>query len=197
MKRLALVPVAVALVAALAPASAPAKGASRAEITGPDLDGSITLSAGGLRSKLGMLAQETGFYPAVFSQIPDPMLAEQPEGVLGPRYRITWVMPGPDGLADRIGQDLYPYATPSPVTYVEPRQSVFGTERTHGGWYVAARSLRDDLVAVGLPRTPPAGDDGSGLPWTVVGVLGAIGLGLALVTVAAVRVRRKPGPATA
>ena len=44
MKRLVLVPVAVALVAALIPAAALAKGASEAEIVGPGLDTRSPLS---------------------------------------------------------------------------------------------------------------------------------------------------------
>ena len=196
MKQLALVPLAILLVAALVPAAASAKGASEATIEGPGLDRPVRLARQDHR-QLVQLAQDSGFFHGVFSQIPDPMLDEQPEGRLGPRFRISWAMPGPDGVIDRIEQDLYPYATPSPVSYMEPGQRYFGTERTRGGWFVAPTGLKNDLVAVGLPRNAPVGGNGSDLPWTVIGVLGATAFVLVLAVAAALHLRRRPGPATA
>jgi hypothetical protein len=90
----------------------------------------------------------------VFQTVPNPMFSKQPDGELGPRYTVVYVMPGPTG-SDLIRQDLYPYATPSPLTYTEPGQSYFGGQKTVGGWFVARPALRDDLVAVGLPATAP------------------------------------------
>jgi hypothetical protein len=197
MKRLVLAPLAVALFAALVPAAALAKGASEATIEGPGLDSPITVKDRGLHSKLGHLAEVTGFYPAVFARIPDPMLQERPEGNLGPRYTITWVMPGPNGETDRIRQDLYPFASKGPVSYVRPGQPFFETDGTHGGWYVASSFLKDDLVGVGLPETPPTGGGSSDFPWTVIGALGAVVIVLLLAVAAALHLRRRPGPATA
>jgi hypothetical protein len=197
MKRLVLAPLAVVLAAALIPAAALAKGASEATIEGPGLDSPITLKNRGLHSKLGQLAEVTGFYPAVFARIPDPMLPERPTGDLGPRYTITWVMPGPYGETDRIRQDLYPFASQGLVTYVQPGQPFFETDGTHGGWYVASSFPKDDLVTVGLPETPPPGGGGSEFPWTVIGVLGACAVVLVLAVAAALDLRRRPGPATA
>jgi hypothetical protein len=106
------------------------------------------------------IAEDSGFFPAVFLTTPNPMLSERPDGELGPRYTIVYVMPGPSGVVDEIRQDVYPYATPSLVSYTKPGQPYFGTERTVGGWYVAGPTLKDDLVAVGLRATaPPAADD--------------------------------------
>jgi hypothetical protein len=186
------------LVAALLPATALAKGASEATIAGPGLDEPITVKNRGLNSKLGQLAEATGFYPAAFARIPDPMRPERPEGNLGPRYTITWVMPGPYGETDRIRQDLYPFASQGLVSYVEPGQRFFETNGTHGGWYVAPKFQKENLVAVGLPATlPRGGGGGSDLSWTVIGVLGASVLVLALAVAATLRLRRRPGPATA
>jgi hypothetical protein len=198
MKRLV---VALALSLATACIVAPTafgKGASEATITGPGLDEPIQLAGEGEigGEQLMQLAEDAGFFPAVFTQIPDPMLATQPEGTLGPKYRIEYVMPGPNNEEDVLVQDLYPYATPGPVSYVKPGQPFWSTEKTHGGWYVAYSSLKDELVAVGLPKTPPAADEpASDSPWRVVGpVLALAGLAL-LGGLAYVFTRPRPQPA--
>jgi hypothetical protein len=198
MKRLVLALVAVLLVAMLIPAGALAKGASEARIEGPGLDEPISLAGEGRPGgvELMQLAENAGFFPAAFGQIPDPMLRTRPTGEFGPRYTITYVMPGPNGESARIRQDVYPYAKLSPVaypvpgqtvTYMEPGQPFFATEKTHGGWYVATSSLKDSLVGIGLPESPPTGGGGSGFPWTVIGAFVAFGLVLA---VAALLIRR-------
>lgn len=198
MKRLVLVPLALFLVAALVPAAAFAKGASEATIEGPGLDNPISLAGEGQPGgeALMQLAENAGFFAAVFGQTPDPMLSERPSGNLGPRYTITYVMPGPVG-EDRLSQDLYPYATLGPVSYMAPGQPFFGTERTRGGWYVAAPALKDSLVAAGLPESPPTGGGDSRFPWTVVGVVAAASLVVVLAAVAALVIKLRAGPATA
>jgi hypothetical protein len=199
MKRLVFVPLALLLGAALVPAAALGKGASKAEIAGPGLDRPISLAGEGQvgGQQLMQLAEAAGFFPAVFVTTPDPMLEARPTGDLGPRYTIDYVMPGPNAEADHIRQDLYPYANPSPVTYTEPGQAYFGTEKTRGGWYVATASLKDDLVATGLPETAPIEGGDPGFPWTVVGGLVAVAAIALLAGVAALLIRRRPGPATA
>ena len=194
MKRLALVPFALALLALLLPTPALAKGASEAEITGPGLSGPISLAGEGQAGgeQLMQIAEAAGFFPATFGQIPDPMLDEKPAGALGPRYRITYVMPGPNNELDDIRQDLYPYARPAPASYTRPGQPFFGTERTRGGWYVAATPFKDALVAAGLPRNAPTGGDGSPIPWAVVGPLVALGGVLFLGALGIAVVRRRP-----
>ncbi len=123
------------------------------------------------------------------------MLRMRPQGALGPRYVITYAMPGPSGV-DELRQDLYPYAEPSPVTYMAPGQSFFGTGKTVGGWYVASTTLKDDLVALGLPKTAPVRGGGSEIPWTALGVVVAAVTALLVLGLAVLRSRR-PGPATA
>lgn len=196
MKRLVLALAASALAAVLVPAASLAKGASEATITGPGLGDGITLA--GENSPNGgalmELAESAGFFPAVFATTPNPMLTKRPKGSLGPRYTITYTMPGPNSDVSRIRQDLYPYATPAPVSYVKPGQPFFETEKTFGGWFVSNAFLKQQLVAVGLPASPPAGD-GFDPPWVVVGILAALA---AVVTAAgALRLRRRPHPATA
>jgi hypothetical protein len=205
MKRLPLLAVAIGLVALLVPAGALAKGASEATITGPGLDQGITLAGEGQvgGEQLMQIAEQAGFFPAVFQTSPNPMQAARPEGRLGPRYVIEYAMPGPNNELDVIRQELYPYAEldsyaeSAPVTYVEPGQRFFGSERTVGGWFVASRSLEEALVAVGLPESAPT--DGSapdGPPWELV-VAAALAAILAVVGVLLVRTRRRSSPATA
>lgn len=199
MKRLALIAAALALVAAHMTSSALAKGASKATITGPGLGEGITLPGEGQfgGEQLMELADQAGFFAGVFATYPSPMRAERPAGTLGPRYTIAYTMPGPNNELDIIRQALYPYAQPLPVTYLEPGQGFYGDQETVGGWYVASSSLREALVVAGLPETPPTGDGGgSGFPWTIAGLLAA--LGVAGAVGGAVRLsRRRPRPAPA
>src|SRR5829696_9978795 len=199
MKKVALIPLAIMLLSALCPAVALGKGASKAEITGPGLGNPILLAGEGQvgGKRLMHIAEAAGFFPATFGQSPDPMLDSRPAGDLGPRYRITYLMPGPNNELDEIRQDVYPYAEPNPVSYTPPGQPFFGTEQTRGGWYVASTSfLKDALVQAGLPENAPTGGNGSTFPWMVVGPLAALGGMLLLGAVAVVVIRRRPQAVT-
>lgn len=193
MKRLLSVATVVAVSTALAAGSALAKGANEALITGPGIGTAISLGgeggAGG--DRLSRLAEDAGFYPAVFVTSPNSMRPTRPAGDLGPRYTITYAMPGPSGVA-QLRQDVYPYAKPSPLTFMAPGQRYFATEKTAGGWYVASASLKNDLVAFGLPESPPA-VGGSGMPWTPLAI-GAAGLIVLLAAIGAVVVARRRWP---
>jgi len=180
---------------AIAP-TAIGKGAPEATIAGPGLDGPISLAGEGDPNGelLAAIADRAGFFPAVFAQTPDPMLDARPAGELGPSYTVSYVMPGPDNEADTLVQAVYPYATPNPVTYVQPGQPYWTTERTRGGWYVASPELRELLATAGLPETAPAADIGpSDSPWRVVGPLGVLlAIGAAAVVGAALMTKRRP-----
>ena len=141
------------------------------------------------------LAESAGFFPAVFQTTPNPMLSKRPNGTLGPKYRITYTLPGPSSDVSKIRQDLYPFASPRPVSYTKPGQSFFDGQKTVGGWFVANARLKQQLVAVGLPRTPPS-DGGFDPPWLVVAIL-AVVTATGAVVFGAARLRRKPRPATA
>jgi hypothetical protein len=146
----------VAIAALVLPAAAGAKGPSGASIDGPGAGGGIditgTMQPG---SQLGDLTTWSGFFPAVFRQTPDPMLDSRPEGDLGPKYEVTYTVPGPNGETWTIKQDLYPYVKRGPVTYMKPGQDIFESNGTRGGWYLAEIALKDLLVDAGLPATPP------------------------------------------
>jgi hypothetical protein len=194
MKRLFL----IVLVAAFAlPATALGKGPSAASIDGPGGGGgglTFTGSGESAGSSLGDMTLLAGFFPAAFGQEPSPMLPRRPKGDLGPRYTITYTVPTGTGVADRIRQDLYPYATGGPVTYMEPGQKVFGQE-TPGGWFKADPHLKELLVSAGLPRKAPevpaparAPSPGRSFPIDLTALV-ALGLAFALATVLVIRRR--------
>jgi hypothetical protein len=179
--------IAVAATTAIAfPTAAFAKGPAEATISGPRLERAIHLTSGGgdpaSGSPLGELTESTGYFPATFGQVPDPMLRHRPAGALGPKYVIVWAVPGPDGETAKLHQDLYPYAQPTPVTYMRPGESFFGGQRTHGGWFAAPAALKSTLVDAGLPDRPPPQDSGgrSTLAWAgLAGAAAAVSLLLA------------------
>jgi hypothetical protein len=107
-------------------------------------------------------------------------------------------MPGPNGETDRIVQYVYPYATPTPVTYMEPGQPFFGTERTVGGWLVATAALTESLVEAGLPETAPAqGGDGEHYGWPLGIGIAALLAGIVLASATVLHLRRRARTAVA
>src|SRR5215212_5779728 len=92
-------PLILVLAAALAlPAAASAKGPESATIDGAGGPIAVTGDGeGGPGTPLGNLVENGGFFAAVFARSPDPMLTERPAGDLGPRYTVTYVVPGPGG----------------------------------------------------------------------------------------------------
>jgi hypothetical protein len=197
MKRLLLTALSVVLGLALVPSVASGKGPSEASIEGPGLSGSLSLPGGEANGPLGDFIMSAGFFPAVFGQSPDPMLDARPQDALGPRYVVTYVMPGPNGEEDVLRQDVYPYAKPDPLTYVEPGQRFWGTEETHGGWFVGLYGLKGMLVEAGLPATAPAaGVDEAPFPWTLIAAFVVLGALFVLVLGALTRRRRPQAAAT-
>jgi hypothetical protein len=171
----------VMLLASLAfPALGVAKGPTAATMQGPGISGVRHLtgdSEGGTGSPLGTLTMLGGFFAQVFAQVPDPTRSTQPQGDLGPRYTITYVVPGPNG-SSVLHQDFYPYAKPAPLTYMKPGLTFWGVNKTHGGWFIADSSLTRKL---GLPAQPPAASSDAHLwRWSGVGA-GALVLGAAVV----------------
>jgi hypothetical protein len=200
MKRLFGISSLIVLAVALVPAVALAKGASEAEITGPGLDAPLTLPGEGRPGgeRLMRIAEAAGFFAGVYGQTPSPLAADRPDTSLGARYTISYTMPGPNGETDRIVQHVYPYATPSPVTYMEPGQPFFGTERTVGGWLVATPALTESLIEAGLPETAPAqGGDGERYGWPLGIGIAALLAGVVVASAAVVHLRRRARTAVA
>jgi hypothetical protein len=196
MKRAFLI---LAIAALALPTAALGKGPSGASIDGPSDGSGITLGGDGESggTPLGDLADQAGFFPAVFAQQPDPMLDARPKGDLGPKYTVTYTVPGPNNETWKIKQEVYPYATPAPVTYMKPGQTVFQIPGgTRGGWFLADSRLKETLVSAGLPAQASEVSSGStAFPVSLVSLLAAAML-LAAAT-AAVLLRRRTRPAAA
>src|SRR2546427_11996885 len=71
-----------ALVALAIPVAALAKGPSSASISGPGMSRALAVAGDGevTGNALGSLAQTSGFFPQMFGQTPDPILAARPAG---------------------------------------------------------------------------------------------------------------------
>ena len=197
MKRVLLI---LSIAALALPAPALAKGPSEAVLSGPGDGGGGGITFGGDGESggtpLGNLTDQAGFFPAVFARQPDPMLNARPKGDLGPKYTITYTVPGPNNETWKIQQDVYPYATPAPVTYMKPGQTVFRIPGgTRGGWFQADSRLKKTLVSAGLPARPVASSsDGSSLSTNLFSIFA---VALFLVVATAVFLRRRARPATA
>ena len=134
----------IAIATLVLPASALGKGPTAATMDGPS--GGITFGGDEGSGPLGALVQQSGWFAAVFEQTPNPMLASRPKGDLGPRYTVTYTVPGPDNDTFVVRQDIYPYAKTGPVTYLAPGQPIFDM-KTRGGWFQAGPDLKQTLVA--------------------------------------------------
>ena len=177
MNRFMLVPAALA-VAVLLPATAAAKGPSKASISGGGLARTITLSGNGEfeSTPLGHVTTESGFFPAAFGQSPDPRLPRRPSGNLGPKLTIRYVVPGPNSTTFRITQDAYPYAPGGALTYMKPGQPIFDM-KTVGGW-IQSYGLKRTLVGQGLPARAAGSSSGSSFALVAgLGIPGALALG--------------------
>jgi len=154
--RRALPAVAALAVMLLLPGSAAAKGPSAASITGPGLDHAIEINGygeGGNSSPLGVLVDQGGFFHEVYGQTNTQASSRRPPGDLGPRYQVTYTVPGGTDGDSTLHQDLYPYARSGTVTYMSPQQKFWGTQLTLGGWFRGSVELRRVLVHAGLPAT--------------------------------------------
>jgi hypothetical protein len=156
MKRLALL-VAALSAALLFPTLASAKGPDRASISGPGLDKPVVIEGYGEdgSSSLGVLATQGGFFAQMFSATGVGVLHSRPKLSLGPRYNVTYRVPGGEGGASTVQQELYPYAARGPVTYMSPGQTFWETQRTAGGWFRGTSALKEMLLQAGLPATAP------------------------------------------
>ena len=128
---------------------ASAKGPESAKLTGSGLDQRSLTFAGdsemGQGTPLGALVDATGFFAQMYGQTPDPTSKMRPRGSLGPHYRITYVVPGPNGIRSRVVQEVYPFAKPVPLTYMRPTQRYWGGRLAHGGWFRSTTALRQVL----------------------------------------------------
>jgi hypothetical protein len=226
MKPRVLAMLALAVLLLAVPTAAQAKGATAATIDGGGPGGlpggPITLGGDGepgSSTDLGMLAQGTGLYAAVFDPTSGGVGKAAPTDRLGPRYTITWTFPDPAGGKDRkVRQRVWPYAAGGPVSFTPAGQPVLDTT-TIGGWYQGFDGLRAQLIELGLPNRKPLAPAATATPapappapaspqpapataqsaaWPRVAVAAVAGF-LVLAAAVAVAVRRRlgHGPATA
>ena len=152
---------AVAALAAvlLLPGPAAAKGPSAASISGPGLDHAISIEGygeGANASPLGILVEQGGFFAQAFEQTPSSTSRRRPSARLGPRYVVTYTVPGGSSGDSTLHQDLYPYAANGPASYMAPNQTFWETQKTPGGWFRGNVQLRQMLVKAGLPARAPS-----------------------------------------
>lgn len=185
---------ALAVFALALPGSASGKGPTEATLSGPA--GNITFGGDGeaMGTELANLTEQSGFISAVFRPEANPLPLTRPKGDLGTKYTMTWTVPGPNNDVFTIRQDVYPYAEPAPVTYMEPGQKIYDS-KTPGGWFQAGPELKETLVSAGLPASASSGgsDEGS-FPTGSVSLLAATLL-LAAATAVIFRRRTRPAPA--
>ena len=194
MKKLAL----IVIVALALPAAALAKGPSRASIAGPGLTTIRISGAEGSATPFWRLVEAAGWFEAAWG--PSHLPKAPPQGELGPRYTITWIVPS----SSRLHQDVYPYAKPYPVTYMPSGQTIYETP-VKGGWFVGGVTLRKALAHVGVPaeapqtppspsasHEPPAHASASGLRARDIGAIVAGAVILALALLFGVRAIRRP-----
>jgi hypothetical protein len=163
----------------LLPATVAAKGPSTATIAGPGLDHALEIKGygeGGDATPLGILVEGGGFFAQVFQPTPRLTTKARPAGQLGPRYDVTYTVPGPNGDST-LTQDLYPYAATGPLTYMTPGEKFWGSQSTTGGWFRGSTQLKQMLVQAGLPSAAPVAHAGH-----------ARGVGIALETGAGIAV---------
>jgi hypothetical protein len=181
-----------------------AKGPTAGAVEGPGLPSPVRITgyepAGNLPG-LGTLAQLTGAQQVFFGAGRNIQLSPRAPAVeLGPRYTITFFLPGAGGRESKIlTQHAYPFATGGPVTYSVPGRSPF-TGAWVGGWFRATDTLTSvlrDLGAVeAAPVAPPADPaaparNGAGATGPAALVVAALAGGMALAALAAVAVRRR------
>lgn len=125
-----LVGVAAVAAALVLPTAAAAKVPSSASITGPGLDPQLAIAGDGelgSGTPLGALVDLGGFMAQMYGQSPSATVKARPmPSVLGPRYRIAYVVPGPNAVRSRVVQLMYPFAKPVPLTYMKVRTDVLG-----------------------------------------------------------------------
>jgi hypothetical protein len=148
--RLGFATLALTLPLALQAAPAHAKGNAQVTISGPGIDGSISLRGDDAFTWLG----GTGVGQLKFSS-PDVNGTLRPDATLGPAYSVR--VSFEPGCRGALLQTLYPFATGGAQVHVAAGQRFCMQEPA--GYWSASSEVMDLLFAKGLPRVAPAGAD--------------------------------------
>lgn len=210
-----------------------AKGTTQASITGPGLARPVIVSAAtgsealpGQGDALSSLADQTGLFTVLFGpsigdlRMPDQpsRLRTPPAAALGPKYIITYtvpgITPGPGQASDQIRQYLYPHAAGGPLIYTPPGQQGFGQPLQATGWLRGTPQLTATLTRLGVgagASLPSAASSAASLPsapapaaaakpsdttapaWLIATIASAAAIAIAGT---ALWLRRRPRPAT-
>jgi hypothetical protein len=181
-------------------------GFDQITVTGPglDLDGSVHLRPDRDHFLDMMLVVEhSGFYRQLACRrCASRMTVPWPED-LGPRYVLMYSMPSSFGpneevrTRDLIVQYVYPYAEPSPVTFMPSHQDSPGGVSSVGGWFVADQALTRELEVFGAQApgdddvSAAQGDQEAGAQLVTVSRLLVVGVVLVIVTSLVVSQRRR------
>jgi hypothetical protein len=158
---------AIAVTVALA-TPALAKGTTQASITGPGLARPVTISAAagsealpGQGDTLTSLAEQTGLFTVLWGPgsgtpyNPSPLRTPPAAATLGPKYTVTYTVPGvtpaPGQTDGQIRQYLYPHAAGGPVIYTLPGQHGFDQPLQATGWFRGTPQLTATLTRLGIP----------------------------------------------
>ena len=140
-----------------APASAKMMGPMEIEITGPGIDGAITITndeVPGMRPETADLLA-IGLFGRYSSTFRPPL------GRLGPEYRLTYRIDGifEEGEVAVFKQRLYPFATEGAVVATERQVFQYGDRgryyEVEGGFQPYPRKLIRLLRGLGFPHAPP------------------------------------------
>ena len=147
---------AAVLVALALPVLAAAKGPVGASISGPGLERALSVSGDGEGpgTALGTLAMASGFFPQMFGQTPDPTLRSRPGTSLGPRYRVVYAVPGPNGVAESRRPARVPVREAGRSRTCDPGRSSGTARRRTVAGSARRASLKRMLVRAGLPAKP-------------------------------------------
>jgi len=144
--------------------------------------------------------------------MPAPLRTPPPKASLGPRYTVSYTVPGvtprPGEQYGRIRQDLYPGAAGGPVIYTPPGQDGFGQPLQVTGWLRAGPGLARTLDRLGVrlrpgrqptrqtrpPAAPRAAAHQTGsraLAWLIVAAVAIAAVAIAAAALAGTAVRRR------
>ena len=171
-------------------------GFDRITLTGAGLDAPVHLRTDRDQSLDVMLVvDQSGFFTQLACRRCASRMTVPWPDALGPRYVLRYSMPSSFGpneevrTRDQIVQYVYPFAKPSPVTFMPSHQDSPGGVSSVGGWFVADQALTRELEVFGAQAPNNDGintraDQGSGVQLftvprllvAVVGLVAVIGL---------------------